>query len=460
MPFRGMDHNANAADTWSGEVPARSSGPLGTLRGQSTQEPWLLGLIYVLASLAFTASLGFAGQWVNSVALHMAIYSHLTLPVLVTGLAIFSRRLVFLPAATFVLCFVMVELVSLNWTHNAGWSALDMANALLIAAVAGTGGGLIAQAVLRAHEAGHPNATPERAAISGGLVTAVVAAVLGGLALWFDVHDLSEEDNIWIMQIVLWQRCIQLGLIAAGAILLFLDLPDRRALPEISLWVLAFGVLGGLDYAGYGIMPLLDAPLFALLIFIIRPVQRALAAVLAGLTLYILITGNYVDLPLTMTPEELQIDTATNALFALMAVISVYRVHQTRMDRIRQQTLGRMTRAQELARFGYFLYDNAFHVVWLDPLAQRIMNMPPSAREDEFLLRIHPEDRDAVSQGATIPTDAGRSFSFRFSVDGLWQPDCFQRYFTGFARFEQGSSGQVLTYGIVVDVTQEHVQEE
>jgi signal transduction histidine kinase/CheY-like chemotaxis protein len=122
--------------------------------------------------------------------------------------------------------------------------------------------------------------------------------------------------------------------------------------------------------------------------------------------------------------------------------------------------LGRMARAQELARYGYFVYDASHDRAVFDHLACKTLNVPKTITSASFLQRVHPEDRDAVIEAGDAGSEASYVFSFRFSIDGIWSPEAAQRHFTGFKLGERQADGRCVAFGLFVDVTREHVQEQ
>ncbi|MCF8484331.1 MAG: hybrid sensor histidine kinase/response regulator [Rhodobacteraceae bacterium] len=439
-----------------------SNDPLGQFRRQSVSNPVSLATVYVLSSLFFVFCLAFNGEVTDFITIRVANYSHISAPVLAVGLAILPYRFLWLIFGTFAASFISAELITVLWNGSTAWSALGMVRALLVAMTIGLISGGAARRALGTSDNGRTVRAPEVAALIGGIAFGVSGIVIGCFSTWIELHMLRTEIP-FRMETVLFvqaQRELQLGIIAAGSILLFVRLPKLKSMPEILFFMAVFGVVGLLCRQGYTLMPSLDPLILALALLILRPIHSSIAAILGGFSLFIAISGCFVDLPKVMTVTEVHNDILTNILFGLMVLLAIQRMRSSRVERAQMQTLGRMTKAQELARFGYFLFDFSERFAYFDALAQKILGIPAIVASDDFLLRVHPDDRDSVSLGATTKDIEGQAFSFRFALDGAWTEGCDFQHFTGFARHERLRHKSHVSYGIVVDVSRERAQEE
>lgn len=439
-----------------------ASDPLGQVRELGRQDPFFVAIIYVLASLFLVICLSVHSEMSDLLTIHIVNYSHISAPVLVVGFAILPARFLWLAYATFAVSFICVEMIAMLWTGTSAWSALGMVQGLVVTLIVGTLGGGAARWALRASKTERSSRAPEQAALLGAIVFAISGALIGGVATWIEVQSVPTERvfDLQTMLFVQAQREAHLAIIAAGGIMMVMLVPMRTALPEILAGMLVFAASGVLFAQGYSLFGDMDPVMIALALLILRPIQSSLVAILGGFSLYIALTGRFVDLPTVMSAAEFRDDFLTNILFGLMVMLCVQRVHSSRIEAAQRQALGRMSQAQELARFGYFLYDFKKQSAYFDPLSQKILEVPALLSADEFLWRVHPDDRDAVSIGATTREPDGLAFSFRFALKGPWTEGCAFRRFTGFARYEKTGHKIHLTYGLIMDVTREHSQEE
>jgi signal transduction histidine kinase len=435
---------------------------LGKIDGTRYTDPTILSVSYVLSSLFFVICLTISGEMTDAVTIHIFNYSHVAAAVLTIGLVILPARLRWLAFATFALSFVTIELMVTVTNGSSSWSALGMVRGLMVALLVGVIAGRAAHWIYPAAGADTSEPASEESGIFTGLCFAVVGIAIGGVATWIEisVSHVDGPKNIGLALFLQAQRELQLGFIVSAAILMSLWLPKWKALPEIFLAIAAFAAFGQLYAQDMAIFGAFDPLMFAFGLLILRPIDRSIPSILGGFSLYIALTGCFVDLPREMTMAEFRDDALINVFFILMILLGNQRVRSSRLGRIQKQALGRMSRAQELARFGYFLYDFKKQAAFFDPLAQAILDITPQVPQDEFLWRVHPDDRDAVSMGATTRDVDGTSFSFRFSLNGPWVDGCEHRRFSGFARYERAGYQSHVTYGIVVDVSREHAQEE
>lgn len=436
--------------------------PLGHIYGQATSQPIVLPVSYILSSLFFVICLTIGGQVTDAVTIHIFNYSHFAAPILTIGLVILPMRQKWLAFATFALSFISVELLTIGLADNATWSALGMVRGLFVSLIVGMISGWAGNRVYAYEVADHSKGVTGYSALVAGISFLIAGIAVGGLATWMEI-SLSNIEQPYSLLVVLFlqaQRVVQLGFIVSAAILMAIWLPKWKALPEIVVAILGFGGIGYLFQEGRAVFGTFDPLIFSLALLILRPIDRAIGSILGGFSVYIAITGAFVDFPVNMTSLDFRNDAMANVFFVLMVLLGNQRVRSSRMGRAQRQALGRMMRAQELARFGYFLYDFKRQRAYFDPLAQKGLDVPAEISADEFLSRVHPDDRDAVSYGATTRDPDGMSFAFRFSMKGPWVEGCAHRRFSGFTRYEKAGYNAHVTYGIVVDVTREHSQEE
>ena len=431
---------------------------LPSLTGPAVQIGVIVG--YVLFSFVFVAGFSFASAPANSLTIHVVEFSNLSVPVLALGLAFLPKRQIWLAFAVFLMTFLVSELIMIGWTQTVGWTAYGMMKSLAVSMIIGVISGLVTRRQLQPKGEGSLEAFPEKAALWGAATLTLSGFGIGGLALWFSTSGQTDPE---VVKTLLWMmalRLLRLGLVLGAGMLLLRSFPTRKQWPEVAVHVSLFGLLGVMCLEGYALVHEADAPLLALFVLFMRPAPVAISGILGGILVFVFFTGEYVDLPIDVGLSNWRLETVANILFISLLIVAVLKVRVARVESVQMQALGRMKRAQELARFGDFVYDVRQQLAFFDGTAQTIMRVPNLQGADGFLERVHPEDRDRIVESTTSTDESGRSFSFRFSMDGPWTETSKVRHFTGFALNETSASGRTVTYGLLADVTQEHAQEE
>lgn len=420
-----------------------------------------IALIYAFAAFYFTLCVGSGSPPEDAQTRQIVNYSHLTAPILAVGIAVLPVGLLWLAPVVFTACFVLAELVMIGNFSTPVWTATGMLASFVATFIVSLIGGCFVRFLMARNPKGKQNYYPEKVAMIGAFALIVCGVFVGSFALWFSFHDVYDTQTITRMQLLMSQRIVRLALLAGGMTLLLFALPSPRALIEILFQTGLFAGLGILNQNGVSFIPSVDAAMLAVVLILARPVHITVAGIMAGLCLYVLLTGAYLNLPIDFTPQEFKDDVIGNFLYLIVLSVAVLRVKSSRVERNQLLSLERRTRAQELARFGYYLFDIKAGRISFDSFASTILGVPAEMDAETLLRRLHPDDRDAVSQGMMDPSnDGGASFTFRFAREGPWHDTAQTDQFNGFSLYEGGEEGHNLTFGIVVDVTQEYAKEE
>ncbi|MCU0815015.1 MAG: hybrid sensor histidine kinase/response regulator [Cypionkella sp.] len=442
--------------------PAQSlqRGTLGMILVDQEGDLLLRALLLAVASAFFVILLSLATGLADSITVRVLQFSHVAMPVLAVGLVSIVGRHAWIGLVMFLSAFMIAELILLTRTVVEGWTSLGLVKGLIVALVTGGAAGFGARMVARMRWRPIQEVGPVLPALVAGALVMVVGMPLGLWALWIDVGDQISAEAYRHLGWLLVERQFRLGLIVMGAGLMMVVPPGRAALPEIVMVAASFVVLGLLSRMGFGLLPILDPALLGFLTVMLRPVRHSIPGVLIGITLFVGLTGVFVDLPRAMMPDEVQEGMIANVMLSLLVGLAAVRVRSTLAIEAQLQILGRMGRAQELARYGYFLYDPVKDVAVFDHMTQKILDVPARMSAAVFMARVHPEDRDAVAEAGDPTSEASVIYSFRFAMNGAWTPDCIERHFSGFKLGERQPDGTCIAFGLVVDVTREHVQEQ
>ena len=443
----------------SGAAPVEKTASLldGAESGRS-QRDLRRATYFAVVSVVYSAALGFASQSTDSSTIAVTDFSHVTIPILAASLSLLSLRLVWLGIATFVLCFLGVELIALASSDAIGWTASGMLKSFASAATIGLIGGTIARSYqMRLKTRGIYQ--PERVALALGMATICAGVPIAALCVWLQNHGSIPSQELHHQIFLVAQRIFRLGLIASGATLMLRALPDLKEAKELFAHLAAFVVVAVAARLGYHLTTSADPAILATAILFLRPIRVAVVGVMTGIVAYIAITGAYVDLPPIYTADEFRQEILTNIMFFLLVGIGSSRMRSKRIEMNQFRSLGRIARAQELARYGHFIIDPANGYIAFDRLSQMILNAPAMMKPEALLLRTHPEDRDALFEAITHPSVEGVSLPFRFTRENVWSDDGPFLHFNIYTLSEGEDSGAAV-YGVLVDTTQLQAQEE
>lgn len=434
--------------------------PLGRDIAPLQQSTTKAAAVFFVVSLYFCVCIALAAEPANGANIYVFSYSHPSIAVLAIGIAIMPTGLIWIALLAFAACYFSVDVLLVTSIGSDSWSAMGSVRGLIVASLTGLAAGVLGRMLAVRFDTAGEKFSPELVALATGGALAIAGALIGGIALWLEILGAPSEHGFPLLLATLVQRAGQLGLVTAASVAIFQNLPTWRDVPELLLWIFVYFVLGTLGAHGVYEPQAVDGAVLSFAIVAMRPAILAAGAVLCGLPVFILLTGLYVDYPKSITEALVRDDLITNVVFTLIMLMALEKMRSVRIERIQKQTLGRMVRAQELARFGYFLFDLRSNTAFFDPLSRHILRVPSAQSEGDFLRRVHPDDRTDVIEGTRNTKDDGASFSFRFTEDGVWEAGAPVRFFSGFTRHESLGEDHGLTYGIVVDVTREHAQEE
>lgn len=417
-------------------------------------------VVFVFVSLVFVISMALGSPASDSQTINIMIYAHLSIPVLATGIAVLPLNMGMLAFIPYFLGFLLVELIVVGFSGSTGWTALGMVKALAASGTIGLFAGSLARSMhFRDGPRGSRN-FPERTALICGLLVVAVGLPLGVVSLWLELHAVMKPEDLHAMIMVLGHRVLRLGMITTAACLLLRAMPEVRELREVMLHGAIFLAAALLARAGYYVTDTADPAILGLALIFLRPIRIAVAGVLTGICLYVPVTGIYLELVYGAGRPVGNEQLLADILFVILVMVAATRMRAERIERSQMQTLGRMARAQELARYGHFVYETRQKTLKFDRLSQGILGVPAFDAPEALLARVHPDDHDRVQAALCRSTPEGMSVPFRLCDGAAWAEDAAVRHLTVFSLREQAGTGAPLAYGIIVDVTELHAQEE
>ena len=179
-----------------------------------------------------------------------------------------------------------------------------------------------------------------------------------------------------------------------------------------------------------------------------------------GVSAYVILTGEFLVQNAIPSPEVLWLEIASVILLALAYLLLLQRHLAAAELRRNRATIERMSRVRALATMGYFVMDPQGGMR-VDPVAAQTLGTGPQFSLHDLLRRIRPEDRAGLMSGAFGgPSGESRVLSFLLSADPEWSGAEDARYIKVHAWHEERPEGGQMTYGALIDLTQDHRREQ
>lgn len=426
--------------------------------------PLQASLIYALVMVAFTLLLTLGQIRAADNGAVVDLLPSETVFSLLMGVAVFPLRLLVVPILTYALCFTLAYLLRLSW--EPGYVPQDM-SALTV-----YGWGLVLNAVpaLLAGLAGRM-AAGRVAALAGrrevvlSLTTTLAYVALAGIgaALVLQVAyrpdwQVTDFGDLSLLQAALI-RAARIGLCGAVLMLYLLDGPQVRHLAAVLVTLPLFVTLGLMRAAGYSVHPTLDVELVALAVALLAPASAAIPAVIAGVSSYVVITGEFLVQIRVTSVDVLRLEIVSLLLLSLIYLLLLQR-HSGMAERaMHRGTIDRMERVQALATIGYFVLDMDRGAVRVDAVAASMLGTQPHFGIHDFLKRVRPSDVDGIMAALAERTIQTRTLSFLLASGDVWTEVGEARYLAVHAWYEARPDGAMLAYGALIDLTADHRRE-
>jgi two-component system, sensor histidine kinase len=438
---------------------------LAFFRQALLQSPLRVSLVFAAGMIGLTVFLALAEvRAENNGAVSDLLPSEAVFAILM-GMAVYPKRLLFVPLVTYVVAFSLAFLLRLNFEVGylpPGTGAVQvMVWAMVLNAVPAVLAGLAGLYALKrlGNGTGRDDLILSLVTTGAYLTLACLAVVIVQKTILDPSWDGAAGDGLTVVEAGLF-RAARIAICGAVLTLLMLDRPTRRTM-TVALSVLpAFVVLGILRQLGISIHPTLDVELLALAVALLAPVSAATVTNVVGVVAYVAITGEFlVQIPVT-SPDVLRLEVVSVLLLALIYLLVLQR-HQAMFRRLEsRQTIERLALVHGLATIGYFVVDLETGEVLVDDVAAAMMGVPSRFVVETLLVRTAPAGRDGIAELIAERNLPARTVAFSLATGAVWDEAGPQKYLSAHAYYERRAGGQILAYGAVIDLTADHAREE
>lgn len=438
---------------------------LAFFRQALLQSPLRVSLIFAAGMIGLTVFLALAEvRAENNGAVSDLLPSEAVFAILM-GMAVYPKRLLFVPLATYVVAFSLAFLLRLTFEDAylpPGTGAVQvLVWAMVLNAVPAVLAGLAGLFALQRLGSGTGRDDLILSLVTTGayLVLSFLAVVMVHWTVLDPSWDGASGDGLSVLEAGLF-RAARIAICGAVLTLLMLDRPTRRTM-TVALAVLpAFVVLGILRQLGISIHPTLDVELLALAVALLAPISAATVTNVVGVVAYVAITGEFlVQIPVT-SPDVLRLEVVSVLLLALIYLLVLQR-HQAMFRRLEsRQTIERLALVHGLATIGYFVVDLDTGEVLVDEVAAAMMGVPSRFAVETLLMRTAPAGRDGIAALIAERNLPARTLAFSLATGSAWDETGPQKYLSAHAYYERRAGGQILAYGALIDLTADHAREE
>ncbi len=251
-------------------------------------------------------------------------------------------------------------------------------------------------------------------------------------------------------------RCGYAGVVVLGFMIGTLQFPNPRHVLRALPFALLFPLLGVFVQLGLTLDPLLDVVVLCTLLTLTLPVRLIVPALSTGMPIYIAMTGVIVSTPTASTPAEWVLTIYGLIALAMVILILGLRSLSQHMQDQQNKSIRRLNTVRNYAGVGIFAVDVDSRLVTIDSVTQRMLGAPAKFDLSSMMRRFDLAEQQELRRLMFERPGETTSMLVRLrDVPGISLP----RVIRLFLWFEKSVDGSPIVYGLVVDVTGEHLQE-
>ena len=434
------------------------------LRQNIRKFPYRHTIIYLLTGLVWVLILTASTGTENPSELALAYIPHVGLFMIVLGTLIYPTKLILVPTLAFTAIFLLQAIVP-SLSLSAVINGVYAPALYLMALIGNLSIGLITGGVGRIFLNRYATTTDAHtldlvvSTITGMLFTVVaVAVVLIFYTLatnYFPQSSIALGINDIFLHTALI-RCAYGGIVASIFLLGVLQFPRPLDLVWAMPFTLLYAVLNTLQELGFGVHEMLDPIALSAVLTVALPVRLVVPTLMSGILVYIMLSGTFVSVGPFETELDQIIETYCIIGLAVIVAILAMRSHLLHNENRQTNSIRRLNTVRNYAGVGIFSVDIRNRLVSVDPVTQRMLGVPSQFDVAAMMRKFGPREQKELRRLMFYRPGETTTLLARLREVPKSNNSRVIRLFLWYERSVENSP---VVYGLVVDVTGEHLQE-
>ncbi|CUH67637.1 Autoinducer 2 sensor kinase/phosphatase LuxQ [Thalassovita gelatinovora] len=417
-------------------------------------------LTFWVASLSYGATFFTANEVAINLSPNLAIHA------IIVGMLIYPVRMLWIPVVVFSLLFFLPFMIPFTGKPQWAFAPEVTTNITLFFfgsnLIAGGLAGLLARGLFSMSVA---RFAPRKAdmtvilSLIGIFLIACLPAVF--VADWMSLRldpvqaiALGFNDNFITYGI---ERTIRGSVVDAAFLMAALQLPTARQIRVAVPAFLAYPAVALLHGYGFGGFPMLDIGLMSILITLALPMAVTPIVVIAGMSLYVGMTGEFLHAAPPMNSESGMLDIYSIVVLVLIVLVMALRGRERYERDQHLSSIRRLSTVRGFAGVGLFTLNVPRQALRLDPAGQQLVGLPGEVCTDDLLSRFRPDEQYLLRHAFESESHASITLLLRLA-ETLSSGDA--RVLRLHLWAEPTPRGEKVVYGLMVEVTEEYLQEQ
>ncbi len=437
-----------------------------TLTETIRNRPGFSSLVFLGFLTFWTASLSYGVILfgVNNVAVNLC--PHIAAHAVILGFMIYPVRLFWIPITGFILLYLFPY--SLPFTGKPQWIFLSEANTatagfFFVSNFVASGlTGLSTRWLFRQLIARTQPQVADILTVAALFVLSLIFFLPQVfVAEWFAGHFAPEEARGLGFHehyvFLATERTLRGAVISCAFLIATLQMPTARQMKIAAPAFLLFPLAAVLHNLGHGGFPMLDMGLLAIVLALVLPVSTVPIIVIAGISFYMSLTGEIVNGAISINEESSLLESYSTAVLLLLVIVMALRGRERHEREQHIASIRRLRTVRGFAGVGLFTLNVPRNQIRLDPAGRQLLGLNDEAGLDGLLERFRAEERYLLRHAIQSESHASITLLLRMA-DTLASGD--PRVLRLHLWTEPTPRGEKVVYGLMVEVTEEHLQEQ
>ncbi len=434
------------------------------LRDRITKFPFQHTAVYFIFLVVWVFALTFGSSDMDITDLALSLMPHVGLFAISSGAIVYPLRYIYVPFVSFTLIYVIQGfIISFGYTSveitpdikTLYWISLALnLFAGTVIALAGRWSLSIMKRYTRPHTVDLVVSIIAGAALTTLLV--VVVNLIDQIAITYypEASEVLGLKGTFLHDGVI--RSAYGGIVTSALLIGMLQFPRPSDMVWSFPFLIVYPALAVAGSYGFQLHRTLDPVALSAIFAVTLPIRLVVPTMSAGMIMYMLMTGSILHSPPITTRNEAIIEAYSLIGMAIVIFILAMRSHALHLHEQQNDSIHRLNTVRNYAGVGVFSVDVSTRLVNVDNVTQRMLGVPSNfdiaTMMRKFGEREQKELRRLMFQR---PGETTTLLARLREMPGVNH----SRVIRLFLWYERSSSNTPLVYGLVVDVTGEHLQE-